>query len=140
VLLDLKSGKELARRCVGSEKAWVDFSAPSPDGRHVFYAKKNGLHMIDLKTGKETRRFKGVGEHAFMVACSPDKKYVAAIVRAKKDAEEDWIQCWEVSTGKTVRVIKGHKKRLGPLAFSPDGKSILAGCDDKTARLWRVGE
>src|SRR5262249_17766617 len=81
VLLDVETGKELARHRVSSEGAWVHFSAVSPDGRHVFYAKKNGLHMIDLKTGKEVRRFEGVGVYAFHVACSPDGKYVAASVR-----------------------------------------------------------
>jgi WD40 repeat protein len=140
VLLDLETGKELARHRVSSEEAWVHFSAPTPDGRHLIYAKKNGLHMIDVKTGEEVRRFEGVGVYAFHVACSPDGKRVAASVRPRKDVEEDWVQCWDVSSGKTVRVFKGHKGTVGGLVFSPDGKFILSADGDRTARLWRVDE
>jgi WD40 repeat protein len=139
-LLDLATGKILARYRLSSGADRVDYSAPLPDGRHLIYAKKNGLRLIDLETGKETRRFETVGELAFTVVCSPDGKRVAACIRPRKDVRQDWIECWDVATGKSLRVIKAFKGTLGDLVFSPDGKFILSAHDDKTARLWRVEE
>jgi WD40 repeat protein len=139
VLLEFETGKELTRHRVGSKEAWVHFSAPSPDGRHLIYSRKDALHLLDLKTGEETRRFEGVGKYAFLVAFSPDGTHVAASVRAAGHSE-DWVQCWEVSTGKSVRVFEGHKGQITSLAFSPDGQHVLSGGEDKTARLWRLKE
>jgi WD40 repeat protein len=141
VVLEVETGKELTRYQISSEEAWSHFSAPSPDGRHLIYSRnaKDALHLLDLKTGKETRRFAGVGKYPFLVAFSPDGKHVAASVRAAGHSD-DWIQCWEVSTGKSVRVSKGHKGQITSLAFSPDGQHVLSGSEDKTARLWRLKE
>lgn len=136
VVLEYRTGKELHRYRVSSEEAWVHFSAPSPSGSHLAYSRNNAVHLLDLETGKEVRKLKSVGQYAFFVAYSPDGKYVAATVRAA-GREEDWIECWEVATGKSTRVIKGHT-RLGSLTFSPDGKHILSSCEDNTARLWRL--
>jgi RNA polymerase sigma factor (sigma-70 family) len=147
VLFDLETGKELARRRLseGNEgNAVIRHSAPSPDGRHVFYAKKGSIHMMELNTGKEIRRFDSDGEHAYSVSCSPDERYVVAGVleKLRKDDPRDqyvcWIQCWEIATGKTVRVIKGNKDIVGAPTVSPDGRLILATVNDTTARLWRL--
>lgn len=137
VLFDLESGKELARRRVGEEKAWVNFAA-SLDCRHAFYAKRNAVHMIDLETGKEIRRFEGVGVFAFYVACSPNAKYVAATVRETATSKDDWVQVWNVATGETVNVFKEHKGGVGCPVFSPSSESILSVGADNTARLWHL--
>jgi WD40 repeat protein len=36
-------------------------------------------------------------------------------------------------------VLKGHTERVMSLAFSPDGRMILSGSQDRTIRLWGVG-
>ena len=38
-----------------------------------------------------------------------------------------------------LRIFAGHSDSLNSVAFSPDGKLVLTGSDDGTARLWEAG-
>ncbi len=37
-----------------------------------------------------------------------------------------------------LRTLEGHLDRVGCIAFSPDGKTLASGSDDKTIKLWNV--
>jgi WD40 repeat protein len=45
---------------------------------------------------------------------------------------------WEAATGKAVATLSGHTGGVGAVAFSPDGKLVLTGSADNTARLWEA--
>jgi hypothetical protein len=43
-----------------------------------------------------------------------------------------------VASGKQIRALEGHTDEIRSVAFSPDGRSVITGSSDKTARLWDV--
>lgn len=45
---------------------------------------------------------------------------------------------WDIESQKVVRVFEGHKSWVLSVSFSPDGKEILTGSADKTARIWLI--
>src|SRR5262249_31081470 len=46
------------------------------------------------------------------------------------------IRLWNTADGKEVRQFAGHTEWVNTLAFSPDGKTLVSGSDDKTVRCW----
>ena len=48
------------------------------------------------------------------------------------------IRIWDLNTEKCLKVMEGHLAGISALDWSPDGKTIASGADDKVIWLWNV--
>jgi tetratricopeptide (TPR) repeat protein len=46
------------------------------------------------------------------------------------------LKVWEAQTGLETLTIKGHTEGVRSVAYSPDGKQIVSGGQDKTFKVW----
>jgi WD40 repeat protein len=45
---------------------------------------------------------------------------------------------WEAAGGKELLTLKGHNRQISSVAFSPDGRRIVTGSWDRTAKVWKA--
>jgi WD40 repeat protein len=55
-------------------------------------------------------------------------------------AEASRVQVWDVQTGASIAVLKGHEKQVWSIAFAPHGSAeratLFSGSHDETVRVW----
>ncbi|MFG2751972.1 WD40 repeat domain-containing protein [Streptomyces xanthophaeus] len=74
-------------------------------------------------------------QREFHATYAPDGRTLATTVGP--DAHQ--LCLWNVADGTPVGpVLYGHTGPTDDLQFSPDGKMLAPGSDDRTVRLWRV--
>jgi WD40 repeat protein len=130
ILWDLESGQ--AVRTISDLAKYINGMAFAPDGGRALVCGENTIYLIDLKTGKELRRFEG---HRSAVTCavfSPDGSQILS------GADDRSVRLWETASGRVMRDFKGHTSFVKCVAFAPDGKTALTGGTDLTVRLWDV--
>jgi len=143
---DKPSGSVLAR--TGGKVLWNFRSlvrndyftlAGSLDGQHLVVmeipGQPRGAFLLDGATGAPMKTFydKQHGAGPLSVGISPDSRTVA-VGYAPYD-----IILWDTNTGEQQKLLKGHSNWVVSLSFSADGKRLLSGAGDSTARVWDVG-
>jgi WD40 repeat protein len=113
----------------------------SPDGEKIVTGGWDKMVRVWDLQGNVLQEFKGNDGYVSSVAFSPDGNNILTVCSAislNKSGSEDNTAClWDLH-GNILQVFKGHEGVIRSVAFSPDGKSILTGSWDKTARLWEI--
>ncbi|MDJ0602032.1 MAG: WD40 repeat domain-containing protein [Crocosphaera sp.] len=104
----------------------------SNDGTQLVAAVRNFVKSWDLTTLKQTRSMKGPKLEINTIAISPDNRTVAT---ANK---EGTIMLFDLVTGRKLTTLQGHRGWVLSLAFSPDGKYLYSGAEDKMIKVWQL--
>ena len=81
----------------------------SPDGKY-------------LATGAEDKQIRVSFIHILFVCCPAHKSR--------------FCQIWDISKKRICNVFDGHQQEIYSLDFSRDGRLIVSGSGDRTARIW----
>ncbi len=110
------------------------------------------VRVWDSTTGKEKRKVLGqIGAGSegkiFAMALSPNEEFLAVggygfikgnqktVSKGKSGGE---IKIYNYKTGKLIKNLISHSLAIFDLAFSRDGKYLISGSADKTAKIWKT--
>jgi WD40 repeat protein len=146
-LWDPASGAALAT-LTDHEEAVVGL-AWSPDGRRLATGGDDSTIVIRRAAdGKAVRRLQ-VGNHAYKLGFSPDSRWLVNAGRARSGLGTLWhgltgaggdgepVRLWRVADGALVKVLKMPEDVMY-VAFSPDGRWLVASADDGRVTLWKL--
>src|SRR5579883_570499 len=130
-LWDVSTGKEIS--AVGDHREWVNFLSFIERGRGIASASGEGMVcQWEIATSRLKRRFQEEGTHCFCGDLSPDGRILAL-------GDDEGVHLFEWSTGKKLRLLKGHKHQVWAAVFSPKGDVLASSANmDQHIILWDV--
>jgi WD40 repeat protein len=108
--------------------------AITPDGKKLVAAVKNYVRVWDIASGNQLWNKKATSLDINAIAISPDGSQVAT---ANK---EGTIMLFDVMSGKLMKTLNAQKGWVLTVAFNPDGQYLYGGGEDKTIKIWNLGQ
>ncbi len=112
----------------------------SPDGKYVASSSPSTVRVWSAITGEQTIELEKDGSRFVSITFSPDGKHLAIANGLR-------AQVFEALTGKLSATMEGHtgivslqgeniQGHIRAIDISPDGRFLLTGAGDNTARVW----
>ncbi len=80
---------------------------------------------------RDSRRYGQIQD----IAPSPDGR--ALLVANNDPLRHAWtLHLWDMTTDRELLTFEGHEGRITRAAYAPNGRWVLSGSEDRTARLW----
>jgi WD40 repeat protein len=130
-------------RTLTGHRAPVNCVAFAPDGRRGFSGcggefvdgiytdgEDRSLLVWDLAEGQAKGRFEEGDRPILSVACAPSGTHV---LTASRSGQLFFIDTRDPTI---FRALARHRQIVFDVAFAPDGRRFLTGCDDGVVRLW----
>lgn len=129
----------------------VEGIAWSPDGTRIVSGSADGTAQIwNPTTGEHIYTYRGhivnyqgsapTQGHPWVneVGWSSNGKFIVSCDQTSLGTLTATVQVWDATTGKTLRIYRGHKNGVYTVAWSPDSTRIASAGYDGTVQVWNA--
>lgn len=134
ILWDRATGKSICH-LVGHERMFaLTGVAFSNDSRNAISASQDdSVRTWDLATCKQ---LSAVENKAY--SGGPIAMAISSNLAASHEVDRKTIVLWELGSGREILKMSGHTMEIREIKFSPDGRRIISGGQDKRLLTWDV--